>query len=596
MNSILSNIKFQTKLVISFSLIILLIIVSFVFYLHNNIFIKIKDNITNSDMQLCVKVSENIDTYIEKMDDITKKLISNTELQKMLDEANSALVTPGSYKYLIYERKFADIVSDAITLTSFPLLNVYIYNENRDYVFVYNENTSNLSRIIIDKESAKFLNDKHMVIFPGKSYISFFRAVFDINAKKYGYVEVQDSYDYISKICNIGSTGEVIIIDNRSQIIYCTNKESSGIGNLLAENSREQPKGVFEDNSGNIYFYSSSEYSGLTVFIKHNAEILYQPLSLLVRATYIVMLIVMFASIILIFVFSRLLVKPLRNLRDSVLQVSYKNMGLEIDSTGNNEIIMLRDAFQHILDELKDAVEKEIISSKAEAKARFAALQAQIAPHFIYNVLYTISISAQEHRIDDVVSMCKQLSDMLRYTVNSGPQIARLEDELNCAYNYLSLQSKNYEDFLFYEINIQDGTRDIALPKLSVQPFVENAIKHGFRNCKPPYKIRIVTEVKDGRWSISVIDNGNGIMESEIDKINKRIEEIISSNSFASNEITANSNGMGIINSVLRLKMMYGESFIFSISNSSDGGTRIYLEGDYNERLLTGNYGGEKNI
>ena len=143
---------------------------------------------------------------------------------------------------------------------------------------------------------------------------------------------------------------------------------------------------------------------------------------------------------------------------------------------------------------------------------------------------------------------------MLRYTASLEPQIVRLEEELNCAYNYLSLQSKNYEDFLFYEIDIQDGTQNIALPKLSVQPFVENAIKHGFRNCKPPYKIQITTRIKDGRWSISVIDNGNGMMESEIDQIYKRIEEIISSKSFVSSEVTAGMNGMGIINSVLRLK------------------------------------------
>ena len=160
-------------------------------------------------------------------------------MQKILDETNSSRVTQGSYKYLIYDREFADIVSDAITLTSFPLLNVYIYNENRDYVFVYNENSSNLSRVMNDEESEELLNNKHMVIYPSygykyseKSYISFVRAVFDINAKKYGYIEVQDSYDYIGKICNIGNTGEVIIIDNRSEIVYSTNKESSGIGSF----------------------------------------------------------------------------------------------------------------------------------------------------------------------------------------------------------------------------------------------------------------------------------------------------------------------------------------------------------------------------
>ena len=100
----------------------------------------------------------------------------------------------------------------------------------------------------------------------------------------------------------------------------------------------------------------------------------------------------------------------------------------------------------NILEELKISIDHEIASSKAESEARLVALQAQIAPHFIHNVLYTISIAAQEVRTGDVVSMCKQLSDMLRYTVNSSAQTVRLEEEMRCIDNYLSLQAKNYEE------------------------------------------------------------------------------------------------------------------------------------------------------
>ena len=592
---ILSNAKLQTKLMISFSLIIILTIISFIVFLYNNIFIKIKGDITYNDLQLCIKISENIDTYIEKIDDITKKLISNNMLKNILDDANSSQAALSNYNHLIYNRELAEITSDTITLTSFPLLNVYIYSENEKYIFVYNQNSSNLPFIKNESDNTVLLNGKQMIIFPANEYlegyvgtdnISFVRTVFDINGKKYGYVEVQDGYSEINKICNIGNTGEVTIINDRNQIVYSTN--DIAIGDLLMEKSRGQLNGVFKDESENIYFYSSSEYSGLTVFIKYDPHALYSSLSLLEKATYIVLGIVMIVSLALVFLFSKLLVTPLRNLRDSVLQVSIKNMGLTADFIKNNEVIMLRDAFQHILDELKISVEKEIISNKAEAKARLTALQAQIAPHFIHNVLYTISISAQENRTQDVVSMCKQLSDMLRYTVSSSFQTVRLEDEIKCTSNYLSLQSKNYEDFLFYEIVMQDETKAIALPRLSIQPFVENAIQHGFKDKKPPYKILIATEMKGCRWSISIIDNGKGIEKGKVDYIYKRLEEDVSNIELEKDEKnnSAGMGGMGIINSVMRLKMLYGCSFSFSIGKNNSGGTTVYLEGDYNDELL----------
>jgi len=599
---IFSNAKFQTKLIVSFSLIIVLIILSFIFFLYNNIFIKIKNDITHNDQQLCIKISENMDTYIEKIDDITKKLISNNVVKNILEEANTSPASLNSYKRLVYNRELAEITSDTITLTSFPLLNVYIFSENENYVFVYNQDTSNLSLILNDPESNKLLNEKQMVIFPvnghlegyhGEETISFVRAVFDINGKKYGYVEVQDGYSGINKICNINNTGEVIVINDRNQIIF-SNLKDSDIGNSLMEKSRDQANGVFYDDDGNIFFYACSEYSGMTTFIRYDANALYSSLFLLEKVTYIVLGIVMLVSLALVYLFSKLLVKPLRSLRDSVLQVSYKNMGLTADFTKNDEVIMLRDAFQHILDELKIAVEKEIISSKAEAKARLMALQAQISPHFIHNVLYTISISAQENRPQDVVDMCKQLSDMLRYTVDSRYQTVRLEDEIKCTSNYLSLQAKNYEDFLFYEINVDEKTKKVALPRLSLQPFVENAIQHGFKDKTPPYKVSLVTEMKGHRWSVSIIDNGKGIETDVADQINKKINDNIADISLIPEEKRNSPGmfGMGIINSVLRLKIMYGDSFSFFIGINDEGGTTVRLEGDYNEELMVSGISG----
>ena len=168
---ILSNVKLQTKLMISFSLIIILTILSFIIFLYSNIFTKIKEDITHNDLQLCIKISENIDTYIEKIDDITKKLISNTTLKDILEEANSNPAALSSYKHLMYDRELAEITSNTITLTSFPLLNVYVFSENKEYVFAYNQDASNLSYIMKDPDNIRLLDGKQMIIEGSSSII-----------------------------------------------------------------------------------------------------------------------------------------------------------------------------------------------------------------------------------------------------------------------------------------------------------------------------------------------------------------------------------------------------------------------------------------
>ncbi len=180
---------------------------------------------------------------------------------------------------------------------------------------------------------------------------------------------------------------------------------------------------------------------------------------------------------------------------------------------------------QKILDDLKLAAFREIESNKAEAGARISALQAQISPHFIHNVLYSISISAREGRTEDAQAMCKQLSDMLRYTVNSNAHTVTLGEEMQYITNYLALQKQYYEDFLQYQIEVQEEARSILIPRLCILPFVENAIQHAFEGQKPPYHICVTAIARDGKWKVEVRDNGRGFSKDKIKEIENRMKE-----------------------------------------------------------------------
>ncbi|MCI5902649.1 MAG: histidine kinase [Blautia sp.] len=581
------NFKFQTKLNMVFTCVIVFAIASFSVFVHIHIFRRLQDESINNSRQICMKVSENVDTYVEKMDDITKKMISDPTLLHFLREIKTNRGSLDDYESLIRERKIADAVSNAITLTSFPYVNVYIYSENGDFQFVYNQDNSNFQKAFSSEENKEKLRNKKLVIYANKeqdekkSSISFIRAFYDVSGNRYGYIEVQSSYKKLNEICDLNNAANVVILNESNEVVYPPKDISEEKERMLQDQLLQESEGVFRSDSL-MNFSTISEYSGLQVFIRYPMQVLYSSVNLLQRTTMLFLIVICIVTIVMMFLFTRMLVKPLRDLRDSVRAVTYENMGVQYSNTDNNEIMDLKDAFQEILDNLKVSTEREIASNKAETSARLAALQAQISPHFIHNVLYSISISAREKRTEDVCSMCKQLSDMLRYTVNSNAHRVRLGEEIKCITNYLALQKQYYEDFLQYEIVVSREAEAMDIPRLSILPFVENAIQHAFEGCKPPYNICVSANVQDQKWRISIRDNGKGFDPGKIQEINDRMKAdrlTVDVNSDDGN--MPGLGGLGILNSLLRLNLFFENGIKFEIKNNVDSpGTEIYLEGD----------------
>ncbi len=580
------NFKFRTKLYVVFSVIVLFAMLSFSLFMQVYIFEQIREETTDNGQQLCVKISENVDTYIEKIDDITKKLISDADLLTIMREIKNGKENLQDYEELKRNRKIADIVTNAITLTSFPHVNVYLYDIDGTFQYVYHQDKSNFEQVIRNKEAMEKLKNKKMVIYSnhGETFktedsLSFVRSIFDISANKYGYIEVQSDYKNLEKICNINQTGKVILLGENGEILYPTSGLEKKMQQVIRNYSGKEAQEILK-TAQEMYFFSKSDYSGITTCVQYPIDVIYSSLRLLQRTTLIFMAFVTGTAIFLVVIFSRMLVKPLQELRDSVRRVTYGTMELPLNEVDNNEIIELRDAFQKILQDLKLSAQKEIEANQAEASARISALQAQISPHFIHNVLYSISILAKEGRSEDAAIMCKQLSNMLRYTVNSNAHSVYLSEEILCISNYLSLQEKYYEDFLEYKIQMEKELEVLEVPRLSILPFVENVIQHAFDCKKPPYKVFVRCSIRNGKWRIEVEDNGKGFAVSKRIEIEERLQEkkII----YVENRTQENPGlgGMGIVNSLFRLQYYFGESFTYEIQDNKFGGTTIYLSGD----------------
>lgn len=238
------------------------------------------------------------------------------------------------------------------------------------------------------------------------------------------------------------------------------------------------------------------------------------------------------------------------------------------------ELDTLRRSFHAMLSRLDKSISMEM-------QAHMRALQSQMNPHFLFNMLSVIIESSEEGGDARTVSMCLKLSAMLRYVADFSIDRATLAEELAHARNYLDLMKDRYEALFTYEIVIDGDVAGVPVPKMIVQPLAENCFSHGFRECKPPWHVRIEAVVSEGRWRLRVIDNGSGIAEETVRMIHQRVEAYRSD--MAANYRNLRLGGMGLVNTLLRLSLPQKEQVAFSIENSPERGMIIEVGGSIHD-------------
>lgn len=265
--------------------------------------------------------------------------------------------------------------------------------------------------------------------------------------------------------------------------------------------------------------------------------------------------------------------RPLRALAASVKNVNLNHMELVGETPAKNaseELIALDEAFRSMLSRLNQSIGLEM-------KAYMLALQSQMSPHFLYNMLSVIIESGEEEGSARTVKMCERLSYMLRYIADYTGDTVTLMDELNHTRNYLALMKERYEESFAYEIEADEGIERVRVPKLILQPLTENCFNHGFKRSRPPWYIGVAVRAEGGKWSIEVRDNGIGMTDEDILAVNERIDTY--RQNLASNYAALRVGSMGLVNTVLRLTLLQDEPILFEIGRAPEGGTRITIGG-----------------
>lgn len=281
----------------------------------------------------------------------------------------------------------------------------------------------------------------------------------------------------------------------------------------------------------------------------------------------IIFLIGMIVSVILV---SNHFIKPIPHLIKAMKQVQSGNFDIRIPVLGNNEIGEIEETFNYMTSRIHKLIknntkqyEQLIIATKEIKESEIKVLESQINPHFLYNTLDSINWMAIEKEEYEISLMLNNLAKILRYTIRNINRIVTVKDEIDWLEQYLYLQKQRFIAVFDYKIEAKPEIYSYRIYKLLIQPLIENAIIHGFEGYKKGGELKIVFEIAENDYiRIQIIDNGNGIKQESM----KRIQDILEETDVKNTE-----EAIGIANVVNRVRLYYGEGGEVLVHSNENG-------------------------
>lgn len=281
------------------------------------------------------------------------------------------------------------------------------------------------------------------------------------------------------------------------------------------------------------------------------------------RIAFISVIVVAVIAAVLSSLASRSVTRPIQQLCDMVKQVAKGDFTARTDEIDSeDEISVLTDSFNDMTAEIGQLVEGIKTEKDNLRVTESKLLQAQINPHFLYNTLDTIVWLAEEKKTEDVVSMVSWLSDFFRTTLSKGHDSITVEEERIHIDSYLKIQQFRYQDIMDYDIVFDEEIYTYMIPKLMLQPLVENALYHGIKMKRGKGRISIRGYRKGNRLIFKVNDNGKGMTERQLNELRRRIAGLEESGE----------GGFGLSNVNQRIQYYYGEEYgVFFESTEGEG-------------------------
>ena len=534
------------------------------------------------------QMNQNIDSYIDYMENIAYLISSNEDVQDYLFDEK--IDNEGRYRILNQFQTILDSRSDIrnvgiISKNGRMLINDGSKSVNQDLDL----NTQEWYATALEKPNGPILTSSHVQhIISGERpwVITLSRGIRDRSGsgEKEGVFFIDLNYSAISELCDqstVGTKGYAFILDAKGNIVY--HPQQQQLYNELQTENISLIMDTDEDtvltgtgNDGKLYSISRSEKTGWTVVDCTNVKELLSK-SRQAQSVYVLTAIIL---VIVALLFSRFMARsitlPIQKLRDSMKKVQEGDFSVsDVVVYSKNEIGSLTKSFDVMTHRIHELMEQNVHEQEEKRKSELKALQSQINPHFLYNTLDSIIWMAEGKKNEEVVLMTASLARLLRQSISNEDEVVPIANEVEYARGYLTIQKMRYKDKLEFQIEVDSSILYIPLIKLVLQPIIENAIYHGLKYKESKGLLIVKGFMKDGNAVLQVIDDGVGMDEETLAHI------------YDKHKVNYHSNGVGVYNVQKRLKLYYGEDYGITYTSELGKGTTatITIPGRQEEQL-----------
>lgn len=358
-------------------------------------------------------------------------------------------------------------------------------------------------------------------------------------------------------------TSGVIVSGNRPELIGGSAPELLADAKTIARNRLDYINGSAMGKEQIILAHNLPSYNFYLVNLIDRQYTAGQIIN--VRSLALICMGIIAAALLVVFVISRRLTLSLTRLVRQMSSITKKDFGNYIAVNGSFEVRELGKAFNYMLDELNDYIQRLLETQKEQRNAELAALQRQINPHFLYNTLASIKMLVQKGSKETAAETINALISLLQNTISNVSETITIEQELENMKNYVFINHVRYGDRIKVNYFVSPDCLYYEVPKLIIQPFIENAFFHAF-NVKNEGTIYILVSENEGSLVCEVVDNGDGMeLENETSPL---------PNPKSRRQLFT---GIGMQNVNNRIRLLYGDAYGVHISSAKLEGTKIRI-------------------
>ncbi|MEK4187131.1 MULTISPECIES: sensor histidine kinase [Paenibacillus] len=589
--------RLANKLILLFTIIIVLVVTSLTFISYGMLRKESVDNSIASTSNNLLLVGRNLESYLDGIEQLSLPQISYDEityaiLHESEDYASKMYVEDylknlyfsrndleAIYLYVIKEHKYYYVTKENYNITVRVAEHPSI--ENLSWYKKALASPFNRSYQSFVKNQSSMINSSDYPINKDKSFMGYHRLLRSIVSR--------EPQAVLSLYFNSSVTDEImkdIPFSKGQHLMYVSPDNEPFVVDDPGFYQQSEQEGLLKEltpASGGRVTWSDKEEKYLVIYDISKKEgwklikpipykEIYEAATTTRKLNYFIGLLFLIVSVILVSFISNKITNPLKNLSLQMKRFSTGSFDAEAQVEGKDEIAYLSRHFNKMVEKTNELINERYKMKIVEKNAVLKALEAEINPHFLYNALQAISTKALKNNNDDIVDMVDNLAMTLRYCI-SGKDVVHAREELKHIERYLALQKARFGNRMQVAYQWEDPLLELEIPKLSIQTLVENCIKHALEKVSTTITITIEAHVTPSHTVISVTDDGPGFSGERLEQVRNSLQ-IQWEDQGGENAAESDTESIGLKNLNTRLKLLYGEAAGLAITSDA-GGTKM---------------------